>query len=79
MAGLCERCMEREARSPHDLYCDPCEQAMKMTPEEHELLVASVPPKGYSGGQLIPCDECGQYFRTTDWPPAICRDCRKKQ
>lgn len=25
MAGLCERCMTREARSPHDLLCDPCE------------------------------------------------------
>lgn len=27
MSGLCERCMEREARSAHDLYCDPCEVA----------------------------------------------------
>ena len=47
-----------------------------MTVEEHELLVASVPPKGYSGGQMILCDVCGRYFKTTDWPPAVCRDCR---
>lgn len=30
MAGLCERCMKAEARSPHDLYCDSCEAAIKV-------------------------------------------------
>lgn len=25
MSGLCDRCMKREARSAHDLYCDECE------------------------------------------------------
>lgn len=29
MAGICERCMTAEARSPHDLYCDDCEQAIR--------------------------------------------------
>lgn len=25
MSGLCDRCMTRESRSAHDLYCDECE------------------------------------------------------
>ena len=45
--------------------------------EEHERVIASLPPKGYSGGQVIPCYSCGRYFRTTDWPPALCKECRK--
>lgn len=31
MAGLCEKCMKAEARSPHDLYCDACEWTVQFT------------------------------------------------
>src|SRR5690242_11987373 len=30
MAGLCDRCMEREARSTSDLFCDQCEAEMRI-------------------------------------------------
>lgn len=28
--------------------------------------------------QTIPCARCGRYFRTTDHPPAECRECRER-
>jgi hypothetical protein len=29
MAGLCDLCMEREARSAHDIHCDECEAELQ--------------------------------------------------
>ena len=29
-------------------------------------------------GKAVPCAECGAYFRTTDWPPAVCPSCRRQ-
>lgn len=31
-----------------------------------------------TAAHIIPCDRCGQYFRTTDWPPATCKDCNRE-
>ena len=52
------------------------------TPEEHEQAVAARAGASRSTfqpnhGHLIPCASCHQYFRTTDWPPALCPGCRK--
>lgn len=33
MSGLCERCMAREERSAHDLYCDACEDVIQLGPQ----------------------------------------------
>ncbi|MDE2107051.1 MAG: hypothetical protein KGL39_58130 [Patescibacteria group bacterium] len=48
--------------------------------EEHAAYVAMY---GYHGGtpnaratRQFPCAECGRYFVTTDWPPAVCQECR---
>lgn len=46
------------------------------TPEQHEDAVRYY-GKGKTVGHMIPCACCGQYFHTTDWPPAICRECRE--
>lgn len=45
--------------------------------EEHERVVASYPLNSRYSGHVIPCAGCGAFFRTTDWPPAICKDCRE--
>lgn len=53
------------------------DKLMPWTVEEHELIVASQNPKGNKAiGHLIPCSSCGSLFRTCDWPPAICKDCK---
>lgn len=33
VSGLCEGCMKREARSPHDLYCSECEAVIILARE----------------------------------------------
>lgn len=50
------------------------------TPEEHERFVASQPPGrsiNHNHGYLFPCALCGKTFRTTDWPPVVCKECQE--
>jgi len=47
-----------------------------MTALQHEQLVASQAPNSRYSGHLIKCEQCGDWFRTTDWPPALCASCR---
>jgi hypothetical protein len=39
MSGLCERCVTREARSAHDLFCNECERQLR--PIERDFLLRS--------------------------------------
>ena len=47
------------------------------TPEEHEIAVATDRPSRGQQGHDLRCAACGAWFRTTDWPPAVCPDCRR--
>lgn len=44
--------------------------------DEYELAVAFAGRRERSTGHIIQCASCGAWFRTTDWPPAICQTCR---
>ena len=42
MAGLCDRCMTREARSPSDIYCEQCENELRSVESlESGLIIAA--------------------------------------
>ena len=50
------------------------------TVEKHERIVASQDPRGkvQSCAKLVTCYTCGALFRTTDWPPVSCSECRQE-
>ena len=47
-----------------------------MTANEHEIAIACLPPNTRLSGHLLDCSECDRLFRTTDWWPALCPECR---
>ncbi len=61
MAGLCERCMKREARSPSDIYCDICELIMTCKHPGAALITTSrVGPDGNPSPWVTVCMDCGK-------------------
>lgn len=48
MAGLCDNCMIREARSPHDIFCEECEGECRL-PDSIQSKVGHAPIGEHDG------------------------------
>lgn len=62
MSRLCDRCMTRETRSAHDLYCDECEADVSVK-------VIRIPE--------YPCPRCPNVLACTSVGIVLCYGCRK--